>query len=750
MDLGSIVSSLIEVEKSRHINFYETWKTGWEDKISALQSLNTKLATLHSTVKAMDTGAEFLTKTAVSSDEDVLTASASSTAVNGAYTVEVASAVKHRLGSDGKADSDTTTHAIAADQIDIVVGTNSETLTIDGGDYTLDGIAAEISSESSHVTAEVIDDGSGTNQYRLVLTANAGGSSNRITIGTNDTSIDFSMPDAGDRIDDPESTLSGTATVSSGGQYLGTTNKTFSFKVSGSGSYTVGFDEFELTWTDNEGNNGTVLINTTSPVDIDQGVTIQFSGGSINGGDTFSIDTWHPDIQAPQDDGLAKTEEEVHAGFLDEDTTEVTSSDGIFSYIYNGHSRSIDVGEGTTLSELVTLINSDIQNPGITARIVNDGTGLSTAYHLVLAGNSSGAAHKIESIDITALDNFTGSFSESQSAQNSMIKVAGYPIGDVYMQRETNTISDLISGVTLNLTGTGTSSVTVNTDTSGTKQNISDFVEAFNEVRNYIKEITNFDTNTDSAAILLGNYGVDTVKNRLNAIVSTHPPGFRDSYDTYMNLMQIGIFTDIEDGSETEGQLIIDDSNLSAALSSDINAVTSLFSEHYSGRSANSKLLYESYISGITEAGGYEISFNHIDPSSSLMRSKGGEWHAAAWDSTENTLTGTSGNPEAGLVVQVMDSSSSFIGEVDLKLGMAGTLKEELDMLTNPYNGTLVIIVDNYQNIIDNIDNKIDREEERISLYEQRLKARYSRLEALLTELNSQSSYLSSEVAKLN
>ncbi len=760
IDMASIVQALIDTERQSRIGPFEDWRTEWASKTSALQELNIKLASLHTAVKAIDRPNEFLVKSATSSDEDVITATAGSSALSGSYSIEIGTNIQHRLGSKGYADKDTTAVAAQNDQIQITVGSTTDTVTLPADptpatNYTLEDVATAINDSANWAgavvlaTAEVVDDGSTSNQYRLVLTAASGGSSNSITIGTNDTSVDFAMSGAGDRIDTAEGTLNGTASVTSGGQYLGTTNKTFTFTIAGSSTteYTVGTDEFDVAWTDSEGNSGTVTIDSTSAVTVFQGLTVQFSAGTAQGGDTFTIDVWNADIQAAQDNGLAKAEKEIHAGFADEDTTAVTTVNGTFYYTYNGQVVELEVSAGTTLTELVNLINTDSDNPGVTASIIHDGTGLPTAYHLVLSGNNTGAAYKISFDTTHTLDNFSTTFTEGQSAQNAMLQIDGYPADDSYLQRASNTIGDLITGVNLTLVGDGTANVTVTTDTEAVKENITTFVTAFNEVRSYIKEQTYYNTETEETGILLGNYAVDTIKNRLNSIVSTNPSGFRDGYDSYINLMQIGIYTDADQGSDTQGQLLIDESVLDSALADDPDAVADLFSEYFLGRSAHSSLDFESYIAGITEAGTYEIEFDSAFPSQSRIRpTDSSTWYDVSWDATNDTLTILDG-PGKGMEIRVNDTLQSFTGEVDLKLGLAGVLKDELDFLTDPSDGPVGILNDNYQDIIDSIDEKIELEEKRLALYERRLTERFARLEGVLAELNQQSAYISNAVA---
>lgn len=452
---------------------------------------------------------------------------------------------------------------------------------------------------------------------------------------------------------------------------------------------------------------------------------------------------------------LAQNEKEVHSGHPDASVTAVTSIAGTFSYTYNGVSRTLTVPASTTLSRLAQIINNDPQNPGVTATILDDGSGSATACHLVLIGKNTGSAYTITSISHT-LNNFAsgggsgGGFDETQTAQNSQFRIDGYPSSG-WIERSSNTITDVLPGITFVLNSTGSSTITVTTDTNGIKEKIKNFVAAFNEIRKYIKENTAYKTTTKEAGILLGNYAVDTIKNRLNAIISSRPTGFRDGYDVYVNLMQIGISTDAEIGSETEGLLIINEDMLDKALSENPDGVANLFSAYFVGRSAHANLVYESYIDGITKPGTYEIKFDSGAPPTVQIRLKGtSQWHNAAWDASTQTLTGMMEYPEAGLVVKVTDISSNFIGEVDLQRGIAGALKTELDLLNDSDDGPLAVLEDNYSKIIESADDKIAFEEKRIALYEKRLKERFARLESLLSELNGQMSYLSMRIQQLN
>ena len=368
-------------------------------------------------------------------------------------------------------------------------------------------------------------------------------------------------------------------TVASAGHYLGSSNKTFNFSVLNSG--TLGTDEIGIVWSDTEGNTSVVTIpsNYTAGTNLDvyQGLKINLSPGNLNlvAGNTFSIDVYSPQIQKGQDSGLAQVEQVVHSGFIDPGTTKVTAGDAIFSYIYGGRRASVSVAADTTLSGLVNLINNDTANPGVAAGILNDGLGLSTSYHLVLTGKNTGAPYTIENIQDTFTEGtFSSSdFSTTQEAQNSMLKVDGYPPDpSQYIQRSSNSVSDLITGVALSLVGPGTATVGISTDTNAIRTSIEYFVSSINFVLDYIKQETKYNPTTKKAGIMIGNYSYQIVRQRVTDIVTSSIPGLEDGVDPYTHLAQIGISTNPE-----TGKWEIDSTTLDNALSTNLEGVKKLF-----------------------------------------------------------------------------------------------------------------------------------------------------------------------------
>ena len=93
---------------------------------------------------------------------------------------------------------------------------------------------------------------------------------------------------------------------------------------------------------------------------------------------------------------LADSEIETHTG-VDDASTVINNSGGVqqFTYTYDDQSITLNVQSGATLENLRDLINNDQDNPGVTASILDDGSGSSSSHHLVLRGSETGKTYGI-------------------------------------------------------------------------------------------------------------------------------------------------------------------------------------------------------------------------------------------------------------------------------------------------------------------------------------------------------------------
>ena len=204
MDTNALIDSLMEIERIP-LDRLETEKKYLNSRLEAFSNFDSKLNELLDAIKDLDTSSELRSYTATPASEDYFSATASSSATAGSYQVEVKSlAVQEKEVAAGVADTDTTTYSgtitLSLDTITAsgdpptYSGSPTDTeITIDAGS-TLADIAQAINDSDAEVSATIINDGSGSTPYRLVITADNAGDSVAVS-GT--SAILFTQAQAG-------------------------------------------------------------------------------------------------------------------------------------------------------------------------------------------------------------------------------------------------------------------------------------------------------------------------------------------------------------------------------------------------------------------------------------------------------------------------------------------------------------------------------------------------------------------------
>jgi flagellar hook-associated protein 2 len=150
--------------------------------------------------------------------------------------------------------------------------------------------------------------------------------------------------------------------------------------------------------------------------------------------------------------------------------------------------------ETDTPAGIVSAINA--ANTGVTATLVNTGTG-SNSYKIVLAGQtgSNGVFTLTSSPDL----GFHDAANSLQTAQDSIVGFEG-----LTLTRDSNTLTDVVDGVSVNLMATTGSSVrvTVTNDISTLKTNIQEMVTNYNSLISLFDEFTATESEADLAGAL--------------------------------------------------------------------------------------------------------------------------------------------------------------------------------------------------------------------------------------------------------
>ncbi|MBF0482844.1 MAG: flagellar filament capping protein FliD [Desulfovibrionaceae bacterium] len=463
---------------------------------------------------------------------------------------------------------------------------------------------------------------------------------------------------------------------------------------------------------------------------------------------TGADDTAH-NIQVAQ---LAKNKVMVTSNGYSSTTANInaTGASKIFAYDYKGVLTSVSIPPGSTLTDLTNLINTSQSfgsNAGVKAALLYDGT----SYYLQLRAMDTGSAATLTVDATTTLAGFSNSrFQIAQNSQNALLKLDGWPIGvGAYLSRQSNTVSDLIQGITLSfLAPVSNVSLVAQNDNAAITQNINTFVSQFNQVLSTYQSLTKVDTTNGQASLLTGNYGLDIIQSDLLDAVTGAAPGFDPSKDLYTSLSQFGISIDATQGSTTEGLLLVSNTTLQNVLTNNADALGNVFASSFIGGTNSGNFSYQSYINGLTQPGIYPVNYTVAGGKITSASING---HAAMIDSSTNMITGSAGQSESGLSIQVTNlTDGSYSGKAYLKQGIAGALNTVLGTLTDATNGPLAVLEQNYTLIQNDIQDQINAEQTRITQYAANMKAKFAKLDALLGTYSQQETALSNQVTKLN
>jgi flagellar hook-associated protein 2 len=252
---------------------------------------------------------------------------------------------------------------------------------------------------------------------------------------------------------------------------------------------------------------------------------------------------------------------------------------------FNSGTLAITVGgtTGTTTDVSIDAINNTLPgiakaindaNAGITASVVNDGT----TTRLVINANNTGLANAV-SISATENGTVTGQSLLTDLATNMTTvqpaKDAAFSVNGLAITRSSNSVSDIIPGVTFKLLKAGTtgspatSMVTVGADTTGAVTAVSTFVTAYNAVVGSIHDLTAYDAQNSAASVLTGDSTARTLKSELSAAVFQNVSGVSG----LTSLNDIGVSV------QKDGTLAFNSAKLQSALADPSKDVSALFTQ---------------------------------------------------------------------------------------------------------------------------------------------------------------------------
>lgn len=249
----------------------------------------------------------------------------------------------------------------------------------------------------------------------------------------------------------------------------------------------------------------------------------------------------------------AQAQKERSQGF---DAASSSVGTGTFSITVGGQTTDLQIAAGSSgLADLASAINNS--GAGVSATVLFDGSETG-GYYLSLTAEETGTAAAF-TVDASGLTGGTVPvFGNVQAAQNAAFTIDNLPVAS-----QSNTVSNAIQGVTLNLAGmdAGTTvHLDIATDGEAIEAKVQAFVDAYNDLFGYIAE------QGGEEGVLRGDSTIRSLVAKIRTDITS-----RLSEGPITMLYQVGI-------RQTEGgDLSFDTSAFQQELAGDYAAVRDLF-----------------------------------------------------------------------------------------------------------------------------------------------------------------------------
>lgn len=396
---------------------------------------------------------------------------------------------------------------------------------------------------------------------------------------------------------------------------------------------------------------------------------------------------------------------------------------------------TINIGAGQqTLDGIKQAINDS--NAGVTASIVNDGTG----SRLVLTSKETGAVNgfKLEVTDddgtntdtaglsMLAYDPTAAAGAGKNATSLQVAQNANFTINNLAVSKASNTVTDAVEGLTLNLKAVTTAPINleVSLDDSALKTTLDGFVAAYNKIRGNLKDQQQKDATLSK----------ETTPSSLER-------GMRNILREQVAQYGIGL-SDIGLNFDKDGVLSLDKTKLDAAVAADPSILEKVFTNTATTTDARIK-----FVGANTKTleGTYAINISTAYDGSNTVA---GTINGVAGTGVGNLLTGATGDASEGLQFSVAQGAAGNMGTITFSKGLAERLSDWIGSLSDE-GGALVSRTDGLNSRKQRLDDQEDRINLRLEQVEKRYRAQFTALDSMLASMQQTSSYLSQQLAAL-
>ena len=568
IDTSALISQLMAAQR-RTLNMYEDRKSVWDEKKDALSTLETKLDALRSSARALSDADELRAFSTASSDTDILTAEASYNAFESNHTVVI----------NQLANAERWVHTAGKEYAEDYVGAGTfiysynqqETSITTTATTTLEDMVGLINNDANNpgVTASLLYY---NDAYHLVLNGNDAGTDYKISVNASSTEI--WQADTAFTVSSDNATLSskiedldqfgsnplegGEVIEITGTDHNGNTITQVNLSITSNtklshliseindsfdGRAKATLENGKIVLTDNTAGSSSLSISLTYNANGSAAtLTLPTMAVSAEGGATtadlanFAASDFIK-TQSAQDsklkvDGYPSTSAVAEVQTL---TPTSVATAGTFTLTYDGQTTAaINYDASTAQIQTALEALSNVNTGDITV----GGTELSVACAATFTFLDTAGDVGIISINSANL---------TPSASSNYVMAEQTKGSDGWISRSSNTVDDVIQGVTLHLHDTTSANgeqITLTRDIDSVKEKLTSMVDAYNAAIVYIKEKTGYNDTLKTAGVLMGDYVVSTIRSHLRTPLISQTNGFMEDIDTHLMPGQIGLELD--------------------------------------------------------------------------------------------------------------------------------------------------------------------------------------------------------------
>ncbi len=383
---------------------------------------------------------------------------------------------------------------------------------------------------------------------------------------------------------------------------------------------------------------------------------------------------------------------------------------------------SVSVTAGMTLTDLAAAINSNTATSGVKASIAKVSE---TEYQLVLNGSDINKQIQITGVsgdDVMqniGVTNSGGAFvKELQIAQPTVVTLDG-----ISYSRDSNTITDLLPGVTLNVKNADAATkinLSIENDNSAVKAGIQSFMDAYNNLRDFIKsqQVVSDAGAVDSGAVLFGDSILANINSSLQGILGG---SYGAGGSNLATLRSVGITLD------QNNKLVMDESVFDTATIDKFEQVRDIFQTKVTVDNTQFRMSKNTSTSG-TQSFAMQIT---MSGGSISGVSVGGD--NTLFDVSGATITGKAGTIYEGMSFAYIGTSDATIN-IGIQPGIADALDTTVNKFSDVLNGDLSKEMSRITSQNTLLSDRSSRVLERAAAYRDNLIDKYANFEAKLAQ----------------